>query len=58
VGGRGGPDKSLRDGMGKLMKGVDGKLDGVFDKMDGFAARLKRGTGALKERLVPDDDRD
>jgi len=44
--------------MGKLMKGVDGKLDGVFDKMDGFAARLKRGTGALKERLVPDDNQD
>jgi len=58
VDGRSGAEKSLRDGMGKLMKGVDGKLDGVFDKMDGFAARLKRGTGALKERLVPDDNQD
>lgn len=56
--GRSSSDKSLREGVGRLMKGVDGRLDGVFDKMDGLAARLKRGTGSLRERLVTDDDRD
>jgi len=52
------PNGQLRDGVGKLMTKVDGRLDGVFDRMDGLAARLKRGTGALRERLVAEDERE
>jgi len=59
---RGAPSgEKLRDAAGKVFSKVDGRLDGVFDKVEGLgsnlAMRLTRGTGALRERLVREEDR-